>query len=237
MKFHSPLLSGVILRRYKRFLCDIVLDNNNEHVVAHCPNSGSMKGIPLFNSHVMVSYNPLPSRKYQYTLEMVHNGNTWIGINTMYPNSLVEEGIINGTIAELNPYSSIKREVVCSDKSRLDLMVEQRDSICYVEVKNVTLAEGSRALFPDSVTLRGQKHLLELIRLKRSGYRAIMIYVVQRSDCIDMGPAWNIDSEYAEKLVAAVKEGVEAYVYQAEVSPEEITLIRRIPIEIHRTII
>lgn len=236
MQFKNPLLSGVILRRYKRFLCDIVLDNNNEHIVAHCPNSGSMKGIPLSNSPVMVSFNPLPSRKYQYTLEIVHNGKTWIGINTMYPNCLVEEGIINGTVAELNPYCSIKREVVCSDKSRLDLMVKQSDSICFVEVKNVTLAEGRRALFPDSVTVRGQKHLLELIRLKKSGYRAIMIYVVQRSDCIDMGAAWNIDPEYAEKLVTAVKEGVEIYAYQAEVSPQEIILIRRIPIEIHRTV-
>ena len=231
MKFEKNLHSGVILKRYKRFLCDIVLDNTSEKVTAHCPNSGSMKGIPLSDAKVMLSYNPSPTRKYPYTLEMIHDGNVWIGVNTSLTNAIAEEGIRSGFISSLNPFDELKREVKYGKSSRIDIFLTQNNKNCYVEVKNVTLTEGRFAIFPDSVTTRGQKHLDELTYMVKQGHRSVMLYIIQRTDCEKFRPAYEIDQVYADKFKAALSQGVEAYAYKVNVTPEEITFVEPVQID------
>lgn len=224
------LYSGTILKRYKRFLCDVRLDKTNTIVTAHCPNTGSMRGISLDQTPVMLSHSNSTKRKYPYTLEMVCNNNVWIGINTMRTNKIAEEGMVSGKIKELSPFVSLKREVKCSNNSRLDFMLTQENQSCYVEVKNVTLVENNHALFPDSVTTRGQKHLKTLMDLKKHGARCIMLYIIQRSDCSFFRPAYEIDPEYSNLLKESFKNGIEVMAYKTDVSPEEIRINCNIPI-------
>jgi len=231
MKFKQPLHCGTILKRYKRFLCDVLLDNGNVKITAHCPNSGSMKGIPLNDVKVMLSYNPSPTRKYPYTLEMINNGNVWIGVNTSRTNFIAEEGITSGFINHLNPFDELKREVKYGKNSRIDILLTQNNQICYVEVKNVTLKDEDHAIFPDSVTLRGQKHLDELANMVKQGHRAVMLYIIQRTDCESFRPAYEIDPAYADKFKKAIDQGVEAYAYKVNVSPEQITFVKPVTID------
>lgn len=154
-----PLIPGRLIKRYKRFLADIELPDGST-ITAHCPNSGSMLGCNLPGSPVMLSISSNPNRKLTHTWELVQFGEYWIGLNTMLPNRLAEEAILDGTITELNGYRTLRREVPYgSERSRIDLLLEGDKGRCYVEVKNVTLVEGGMALFPDAVTERGQKHL------------------------------------------------------------------------------
>jgi len=229
MRFETPLIPGKLIKRYKRFLADIELESG-EIITAHCPNSGSMKSCQTPGWKVMLSYHDNPKRKYQYTWEMVHNETCWIGINTGIPNQIVEESIKNKTIPALDGYTEIKREVRYGQNSRIDIFLKSDRQICYVEVKNVTLVEEDRFYsFPDSVTERGRKHLYELIEMVKQGHRAVMFYVIQRSDGTTFKPASHIDPAYAESLIEASEKGVEILVYQAEVSPESIVLKNEIP--------
>jgi sugar fermentation stimulation protein A len=230
MKFSSPLIPGILLSRNKRFLADIKLDSG-EIVTAHCPNSGSMKGCKQPGSRVFLSYHDKPSRKLKYTWELVEANHTWVGINTGHPNKLVMEAIQNKQIKELTGYPHIKSEVKLGAHSRIDLVLENSDEICYVEVKNVTLIENGQARFPDAVTERGQKHLRELMNVVEKGHRAVMFFVVQREDSNSFAPADDIDPTYGKLLRKAVtSDGVEALVYQAKVSPEEIKISIPLPI-------
>ena len=231
MKFNAPLHSGNILKRYKRFLCDVLLDNSNVIITAHCPNSGSMKGIPLSDAKTMLSYNPSPTRKYPYTLEMINNGTVWIGVNTSRTNFIAEEGIKSGFINELNPFDELQREKKYGKNSRIDILLTHNQKNCYVEVKNVTLTEGDHAIFPDSVTTRGQKHLEELTNMVKQGHRAVMLYIIQRTDCERFRAAHEIDPDYAAKFKQAVSQGVEAYAYKVNVTPEEITFVEPVTID------
>ena len=224
MKFTSPLIPGILLSRYKRFLADIRLDSG-EIVIAHCPNSGSMKSCKQPGSRVYLSFHDKPSRKLKYTWEMIESNNSWVGINTGHPNKLVIEAIKNDHIKELKGYSNIKSEVKLGAHSRIDIVLEKSDEICYVEVKNVSLMENGQARFPDAVTQRGQKHLKELMNVVKQGHRGVIFFVVQREDTSSFSPADDIDPTYGELLRKAVHTGgVEALVYQAEVSPQEIKL-------------
>lgn len=159
---------------------------------------------------------------------MVRVGRTWVGVNTLWPNRLVVEAIENGTLGELQGYREIRREVRVSPKSRLDLCLLGERGCCYVEVKNVTLRIGDLAAFPDAVTERGTKHLRELIRLKRRGHEAALVFVVQRGDCRAFRPADEIDPEYGRWLRRAARTGVSILPYKARVSPRGITLDRRL---------
>ena len=157
-------------------------------------------------------------------------GKVWVGINTFLPNRLVQEGIESGVIAELHGYGRIRREVTVRKGSRLDFCLDRRSQSCFVEVKNVTLAVGSIAAFPDAVSERGLKHLRELMRLKRKGHRAAMVFVIQRGDCHAFRPADEIDLEYGKWLRRAVRAGVEVFPYVARVGPREIVLTKKIPL-------
>ena len=229
MKLPQPLHTGTLICRYKRFLADVEL-TTGEIVTAHCPNSGSMMGCAAPGNPVLLSFNDSPHRKLRYTWELVQANGLWVGINTGLPNKLTHEAIEKGIISELAGYETIRPEVKYGENSRIDLLLSGPPGLCYVEVKNVTLVKGDLALFPDAVTLRGQKHLHELMRMVQAGHRAVIFFVVQRSDANCLSPADAIDPEYGRLLRLAVNNGVEALAYQAEVQPREIVLARPLPV-------
>ncbi|MEJ2542673.1 MAG: DNA/RNA nuclease SfsA [Calditrichaceae bacterium] len=229
MKFEKSLIAGILLKRYKRFLVDVKLENG-QFTTAHCPNSGSMKTCKEPGWKVLVSESDNPKRKLKYTWEMVHNGKCWIGINTQIPNKIAMEAIQNNVIPELSGYEKIQAEVKYGQNSRIDILLSGDKGICYVEVKNVTLVEADGFYkFPDAVTERGRKHLYELLEMVKTGHRAVMLYVVQRSDGTTFKPADHIDPKYASALKEVHQQGVEILVYQADVSPTEIILNKSIP--------
>ena len=229
MIFKQTLIPGKLIQRYKRFLADIELDTG-KIITAHCPNSGSMKSCMMPGWKVMLSQSDNPKRKYKYTWEMVHNGKCWIGVNTIIPNIITEEALLNESIPELKGYDEVKREVKYGTNSRIDILLKSENQLCYVEVKNVTLVEDDgNYYFPDSVTSRGLKHLHELIEMKSQDHRSVMLFVIQRNDGEIFKPAAHIDPKYAEGLKNAYENGVEILVRQADVTPTEINLIKKIP--------
>ncbi len=228
MKFKQPLIQGNLIKRYKRFLADVRLADGSM-ITCHCPNSGSMKTCLGDDWPVLLSKSDNPARKYPHTWEMVHNGACWIGINTHLANTLAFEAIADGTINELQDYDTIEREKKYGANSRIDILLHKGNAKCYVEVKNVTLVEEDRFYtFPDSVTARGLKHLQELRKIVKAGGRAVMLYVIQRSDGTIFKPAAHIDPEYAQTLKEAYKDGVEILPYLAEVNSHEIKLVKKI---------
>ncbi len=199
MQFETPLVRGRLIKRYKRFLADVELDNR-ETVTATCPNTGSMKGLTEPGSRVWLSTSDSPTRKYRHTWEMVEHdlgkGPTIVGINTNHPNRLVAGAIESGKLAPLKGYGSLRREVKYgSENSRIDILLEDaRKAPCYVEIKNVHMMRKSGlAEFPDSVTERGAKHLRELTEMVRQGHRAVMIFLIQRDDATRITLARDID--------------------------------------------
>ncbi|MDU9047372.1 MAG: DNA/RNA nuclease SfsA [Candidatus Electrothrix sp. Rat3] len=217
---------GTLLRRYKRFLADVALADGTELTV-HCPNSGAMRGCSAPGSPVVISKSDNPQRKYAWTLEMVQENGVWIGVNTGMTNKLVHEALVNRVIAEFGPITSIQPEVKVSDKSRLDFLLQTEEGPVYVEVKNCSLVEEGKAMFPDAVTARGTKHLHELVRLldRDKGIRAAVLFCVQRADGQCFAPARHIDPVYAETLVEVQKQGVQVLAYRAEVNPEEVRIV------------
>lgn len=230
MVFATELVHGYLIKRYKRFLADVKLDNGEE-VVAHCTNSGSMKSCIENGAEVFLSPASDPARKTRFTWEMIKINGDWVGINTANPNKLAFEAVRNGIIPGLEGYTNVKREVTFGD-SRFDIFAENDKEKCFVEVKNVTLKVGNFARFPDAVTTRGQKHLNTLLEVKAAGMRAVMLYVIQRSDVDVFGPAADIDPEYARMLRKSVESGVEIIAMQAKVTPDNIEFVRKLPVEI-----
>jgi sugar fermentation stimulation protein A len=227
MRFSTRLIRGTLVQRYKRFLADVRLPDG-QIVTAHCTNTGSMMGCKEPGSPVYISRSDKEGRKLLYTWEMLQINRAWVGINTMHPNRLVAEAVETGTISELSGYNTIRREVLTRPGTRLDLSLEGKNGLCFVEVKNVTLAIDGVAAFPDAISERGTKHLKELIRLRRKGHRAAVVFVIQRQDCHSFRPADEIDAEYGRWLRRAVKAGVEALPYRAKVTPRGIFLTQRI---------
>ena len=230
MKFENKLIKAKLIKRYKRFLTDVELEDGSV-VVAHCTNSGSMKSCIEEGAPVYLSPATDPKRKTRFTWEMIFMNGGWIGINTIIPNQLAFDAIKNGEIEKLRGYTFVKREVKFGD-SRFDIYAENETEKCFVEVKNVTMKVGNQAIFPDAVTTRGRKHLETLIEVKKSGIRAVMLYVIQRMDVDVFGLAEDIDPEYAISLRKAIKHGVEVIAVQAKVSPDGIEIIGELAIEI-----
>jgi sugar fermentation stimulation protein A len=238
MKFKNPLTHGYLIKRYRRFLAEVLLDNG-EVVTAHCTNSGSMKSCLEDGAEVWLSPASDPKRRTRFTWEMIRIGGIWVGINTSNPNALAFEWLGSGLVPGLEGIAHLRREVKWED-SRFDLYCEFAGSEggsgsvsgCFIEVKNVTLREENHALFPDAVTERGRKHLETLIRVKKSGMRAVMLYMVQRLDVKIFSPARAIDPEYGNTLDKAVRHGVEVIAVQARVGPESIDYHGILPIEL-----
>ena len=231
MEFENLLIEGTFIQRYKRFLADVKFANGRETTV-HCPNPGSMLGLIESGSKVYVSDSQNPKRKLRYTWELVEANQTLVGINTNRTNRLLEEAINKGIIAELSGYDEIQREVNIGQKSRFDLLLRGNGQPCIVEIKSVTLKKDGKALFPDSVTKRGARHVRELIESTRNGYRAVVCFVIQRNDTAVFSPAWDIDPDFSKILKTAQKKGVEIYAYQEEVTHQSIEITTSIPVEI-----
>jgi len=228
MQFETTLQTATLIKRYKRFLADVTTAEGKE-ITVHCPNSGSMRGCSTPGSQVMLSTSPNPKRKYPQTFEMVKEGDTWIGVNTMLTNKIVAEAILEGRIRELQNIDTLTREVVTSKSSRLDLLLERGKEKIYVEIKNCSLVEDGWAMFPDAVTARGTKHLNELATLVEQGHKGIIFFCIQRTDADRFRPAAHIDPLYAETLAEVSKKGVQILAYQAEVLPESIIIQKSIP--------
>jgi len=223
--------TGVLLQRYKRFLADVLVEGG-QTLTVHCPNSGSMRGCSTPGSEVVISHSDGPKRKYAWTLEMVRERGIWIGVHTGRTNNLVREGLESGVIDAFGALRNITPEVVVSGKSRLDFLLETSQGRIYLEVKNCSLAENGVALFPDAVTVRGTKHLHELVRLAETGHGAAVLFCVQRGDAQRCTPAARIDPVYTETVVWAASKGVRFLAYQAEVTPRDITIRQKIPFSI-----
>jgi len=229
---YPPLLTGRLLRRYKRFLADVALDapveSGNTAVTAFCPNSGSMRGLLEPGAGAMVSESSDPHRKTRHTLEMIKSGKTWVAVNTLLTNHLAYELLAKGLLP-LRGFDEIIREVTVGD-SRLDFLLMKGKRKTYLEVKSVTLRVGEQAQFPDAVTSRGKKHLEALMELRKQGHGAAMLYVVQRGDCRCFAPARDIDPAYARALDGAVKKGVKIYACSVEVEPRGVCLKGALPL-------
>ncbi|ARU58591.1 sugar fermentation stimulation protein A [Oleiphilus messinensis] len=232
MRYEEPLLEAVLIKRYKRFLADVELQQSGEKkvVTVHCPNTGSMKNCLYPGSRVWLWDSRNAKRKLPLTWELAElpNGAT-VCVNTARPNQLVEEAIKNGVISELSGYQTIRREVKYgSENSRIDILLENHaDDVrkCYVEVKNVTLQEDDGfGYFPDAVSTRGQKHLRELMEMVQAGHRAVLFFCVSHTTMATVSAAAHIDPEYAKNLSEAVNQGVEVYAYRTRISQEEIYL-------------
>lgn len=232
MKFETPLISGKLIKRYKRFLADVELDDGSI-ITAHCANSGSMLSLNVPGSRVWLTPNDNPKRKLKFTWEIIEiateNESAMVGINTQHPNAIVAEAISNSEIPELVGYKTLKREVKYGQNSRIDILLQSAGKPdCYVEVKNVTMKRdpdpSSPAEFPDSVTKRGAKHLVELANMVNDGNRAVMFYLIQRTDCKSFTLAGDIDPVYAEEFAKARKAGVEVICYGCNISPLEISI-------------
>lgn len=234
MKFNPPLQPATLIRRYKRFLADVEMPNGDV-ITVHTPNTGAMTGCAEPCSQVFLRDVDNPKRKYRYSWEMTKNlQGVMVGVHTGITNALVKEGIISGTISELQGYSTIRREVKYGEEnSRIDLLLQGhadgRD--CYVEIKNVTTCdEGSYGYFPDAVSARASKHLRELMSVVAQGGRAVIFFCVQRGDVQRVRPADEIDSLYGKTLREALAAGVKALAYRARVTPEEIVLEMPLPV-------
>ncbi|WP_035990456.1 DNA/RNA nuclease SfsA [Leptolyngbya sp. KIOST-1] len=220
-----PLIEGTLLKRYKRFLADIELATG-EVIVAHCPNTGPMTGVCHPGGRVLVSHSTDPKRKLAYTWELAEVRDTvptWAGVNTALPNRVVKSLLEARQIPELGEYSTIRPEVRYGGdgKSRIDFVIAGETSAVptYIEVKNTTWARGNLALFPDTVTTRGQKHLKELAALGPAA-RAVMLYFINRGDCTAFAPGDEADPTYGRLLREAVAQGVQVLPCRFEVTPE-----------------
>jgi sugar fermentation stimulation protein A len=223
------LIPGTLLKRYKRFLADVKLETG-EIVTAHCPNTGSMKGCCEPGRQVYLSTHNNPKRKYKYTWELIAMPTSLVGVNTLVPNRLVYQSIVQKQIPELSDYDRIQREVKISEHSRIDLMLTGRSGEhCYVEIKNCTLVTEGIAQFPDAITSRGLKHIADLEKLAGDGHRCMMFYFIQRMDARAFQPADHIDPQYGRGLRRAVKNGVEVLAYDVRIDIQGIELNQNIP--------
>lgn len=232
MHFNTPLIEATFIKRYKRFFVDAALPDGTV-VTAHCPNTGSMRGLLAEGATCWLSPADDPKRKLQYTLEAIATPTSMVGVNTSRPNYLVSAGIDNGVIEELQGYASQRLEVKYGTNSRIDLhLSDPLQPDCYVEVKNVTLCEDNVLKFPDAVTSRGLKHLHELAAVAQNGQRAVMLFLAQRTDGAHFSPAMDIDPAYGQALQEVSQQGVELLCYRCALTPQAIHVKNKVDIKL-----
>lgn len=225
------LIEGTLIRRYKRFKADVKLGNG--HIVtALCPNTGSMISCSEPGRTVYLSRHNRPDRKLKYTWELIEMPTSLVGVNTGIPNKLVKKSIESNLIKELSVFEKIRTEVKYGENSRIDILLENTNEKTFIEVKNCTLMEKGTCYFPDAVTSRGLKHLHELQREVHSGNRAVMFYLIQRTDVIRFEPASHIDPAYSEELKNAYNNGVEILAYDVNIDTKRISINRSIPFKL-----
>ena len=229
MEFTKSLIKGNLIKRYKRFFVDVKL--NKEIVTAHCPNTGSMKGLLDEGNEVYLSKHDDPKRKLKYGLEIIKVNNNLVGVNTHMANKIVNHGLSNNLINELKDNHSIKSEVFFDKETRFDFLVVKKKQKIFVEVKNVTLFRDKKtAEFPDAITSRGSKHLLTLIDAIKKGYKAYLIYLVQIHNMENFKIAKDIDAEYNKNYITAKKAGVNFLAYRCKISTEKIFIDKKLKI-------
>ena len=232
MNFKETLISGELIKRYKRFFVDVKIDNNV--ITAHCPNTGSMMGLLKTGNRVWLSKSNNPKRKLKYTLQIIENQKVKVGINTHLTNKIVLDALNNSLIKELRNFDIINQEVKFGENTRFDFLITKKTKKTFIEVKNVTLSrQKGLAEFPDSVTSRGLKHIKELINASKKGYEIFILYVIQRDDCKKFALDKDIDPEYCELLVKAVKKKLNVICYDCKFSAKGIKLNRRIQFKLN----
>ena len=230
MDFPQPLVRGRLVSRYKRFFADVVLDDGTA-VTAHCPNPGAMLGLNTPGLAAWLSRSDDPKRKLAHTLELVEADGGLVGINTLHPNRITAEALAADAIPEVTGYATHRREVRYGANSRVDFLLEHPERPpCWLEVKNCHLRRaGALAEFPDCVAARSLKHLRELTAMVEAGQRAVMLFVIQRTDCDAFEACADLDPAYARGLTAAAAAGVEVLAYRCAITPERVTLADRVP--------
>ena len=229
MEFTKSLIKGKLIKRYKRFFIDAKI--NKETVTAHCPNTGSMKGLLDQKNDVYLLKHDDPKRKLKFGLEIIKAQKNLVGVNTHMANKIVNHGLKNNLIKELKNSDSIKPEVFFNKETRFDFLIEKNKQKIFLEVKNVTLFRDKKtAEFPDAVTSRGSKHLLTLIDAIKKGYKAYLLFLVQIQNMENFKIASDIDSEYYKNYLIAKKAGVNFLAYRCKISPKEIFIEKRLKI-------
>ena len=231
MNFNNKLISGLLIKRYKRFFVDVKL--NNKIVTAHCPNTGSMSGLLKNGNRVWLSKSDNPNRKLKYTLEIIEVNNSKVGINTHSTNKIVLQALQNNFFKEFNNIVEIRPETKFGSNTRFDFLIINNNTKIFIEVKNVTLSRKKKvAEFPDAITTRGLKHINELIKASKKGYEIFIIFIIQRDDCNLFSIAEDIDTSYAEAIRAALKKKLKIICYDCKFSVKGIKLTKKIKIKI-----
>ena len=232
MNFENKLISGLFVKRYKRFFVDIKI--NNKIITAHCPNTGSMYGLLKKGNKVWISKSNNPNRKLKYTLEIIEDKNSKVGVNTHSTNKIVHHALQNNLIDEFDNVSKIKTEIKFGLNTRFDFLVSNKKQKAFIEVKNVTLSrDKALAEFPDAVTTRGLKHINELIKASKENYKVFILYLIQRNDCKSFTIAKDIDPNYANALSKAVKNNLKILCYDCKFYSKGIKLNNKIKFNIN----
>ena len=231
MNFENRLISGVFIKRYNRFFVDVKIEN--KVITAHCPNTGSMKGLLKEGNKVWLSKSNNPDRKLKYTLQIIEDGNSKVGVNTHLTNKIVLDALENNLIKEFDKNILIKPEVKFGDNTRFDFLISNKNYKAFLEVKNVTLARRHKiAEFPDAITSRGAKHIEELVKASKKGYEIYIAFIIQREDCSQFTIANDIDPEYSKLLSKAVKKKLNILCYDCKFLSKGIKLNKKIKFKI-----
>ena len=231
MYFENKLISGHLIKRYKRFFVDVKI--NNKIITAHCPNTGSMFGLLKKNNKVWLSKSNNPKRKLKYTLQIIEDKKSKVGVNTHLTNKIVLHALQNNLIKIFDKNIKIKPEIKFGSNTRFDFLVTKKNYKAFIEVKNVTLSRTKGlAEFPDAITSRGLKHINELIKASNKGYEIFILYIIQREDCKSFTIAKDIDADYANSLSKAVKKKLNVLCYDCKFSSKGIKLNRKVKFKI-----
>ena len=231
MYFENKLISGIFVKRYKRFFVDVLI--GKKIVTAHCPNTGSMQGLLIKGNKVWLSKSNNPNRKLKYTLQIIEDDNSKVGVNTHQTNKIFLDALENNRIKEFNKNIKIKPEVKFGENTRFDFLITDKNYKAFIEVKNVTLVRKPKiAEFPDAITSRGTKHIHELVKASKKGYEIYIAFIVQREDCDQLSIAKDIDPEYSEILSKSVKKKLNILCYDCKFSSKGIKLNKKIKFKI-----
>ena len=230
MNFENKLISGIFIKRYKRFFVDVQIEN--KLVTAHCPNTGSMLGLLNEGNKVWLTKSDNPNRKLKYTLQIIEDNKSKVGVNTHLTNKIVLNALENNLIKEFNKDIKIKPEVRFGESTRFDFLVSKKNYKAFIEVKNVTLKRKPKiAEFPDAITSRGAKHIHELIKASKKGYKIYIAFIIQREDCDQLSIASDIDPEYSQILSKAIRNKLKVLCYDCKFSSKGIKLNKKIKLK------
>ena len=231
MNFENKLISGIFIKRYKRFFVDVQIEN--KLVTAHCPNTGSMLGLLNEGNKVWLTKSDNPNRKLKYTLQIIEDNKSKVGVNTHLTNKIVLNALENNLIKEFSKDIKIKPEVRFGESTRFDFLISKKNYKAFIEVKNVTLKRKPKiAEFPDAITSRGAKHINELIKASKKGYKIYIAFIIQREDCDQLSIASDIDPEYSQILSKAIRNKLKVLCYDCKFSSKGIKLNKKIKFKI-----